>query len=81
MRTIRGCGIVKDQILRSGTSIGANIREAQYGYSEDDFVFKLQTLMQGENKMEKETLRKLLSSELKKGDGLAATTFLFHADT
>ena len=34
MRTIRGCGIVKDQILRSGTSIGANIREAQYGYSE-----------------------------------------------
>ena len=45
MRTIRGCGIVKDQILRSGTSIGANIREAQYGYSEDDFVFKLQTAM------------------------------------
>ena len=28
-----------------GTSIGANIREAQYGYSSDDFVFKLQTAL------------------------------------
>lgn len=43
MRPIRGCGIIKDQILRAGTSIGANIREAQYGYSSDDFIFKMQT--------------------------------------
>ena len=42
MRPVKGCGIIKDQILRAGTSIGANIREAQYGYSADDFVFKLQ---------------------------------------
>ena len=45
MRPVKGCGIIKDQILRAGTSIGANIREAQYGYSADDFVFKLQLAM------------------------------------
>ena len=45
MRPVKGCGIIKDQLLRSGTSIGANIREAQYGYSSDDFIFKLQTAL------------------------------------
>ena len=45
MRPVKGCGIIKDQILRSGTSIGANIREAQYGYSSDDFIFKIQTAL------------------------------------
>ena len=45
MRPVRGCGIVKDQILRAATSIGANIREAQYGYSDADFIFKMQTSM------------------------------------
>ena len=45
MRPVKGCGIIKDQILRSGTSIGANIREAQYGYSSDDFIFNLQTVL------------------------------------
>ena len=29
------------QILRSGTSIGANINEAQYGNSKADFIAKL----------------------------------------
>ena len=33
---------IKNQILRSGCSIGANIHEAQYAYSRDDFAFKLQ---------------------------------------
>ena len=45
MRPVKGCGIIKDQLLRAGTSIGANIREAQYGYSADDFIFKLQTAL------------------------------------
>ena len=45
MRPVKGCGAIKDQLLRAGTSIGANIREAQYGYSSDDFVFKLQTAL------------------------------------
>ena len=31
-----------DQFLRSGTSIGANIREAYYGSSKMDFISKLQ---------------------------------------
>lgn len=34
--------ILSKQILRSGTSIGANISEAQYGQSKADFVSKLQ---------------------------------------
>lgn len=31
-----------NQFLRSGTSIGANIREAKYAHSKADFVAKLQ---------------------------------------
>lgn len=31
-----------NQLLRSGTSIGANIHEAQYAHGKKDFVFKLE---------------------------------------
>ncbi len=34
--------VLSKQILRSGTSIGANIAEALYGSSRNDFVAKLQ---------------------------------------
>ncbi len=34
--------IISKQIARSGTSVGANINEAQYGSSKADFVSKLQ---------------------------------------
>ena len=34
--------IISKQIVRSGTSIGANINEANYGQSKADFVSKLQ---------------------------------------
>ena len=34
--------VMSKQILRSGTSIGANIREAKYAHSKADFVAKLQ---------------------------------------
>ena len=34
--------IVSKQIVRSGTSIGANINEANYGQSRADFISKLQ---------------------------------------
>ena len=34
--------ILSKQILRSGTSIGANIHEANYGHSKADFTAKLQ---------------------------------------
>lgn len=33
--------IISKQIVRSGTSIGANINEANYGQSKADFVSKL----------------------------------------
>ncbi len=33
--------VLSKQILRSGTSIGANINEAQYGHSKADFIAKL----------------------------------------
>ena len=33
--------IISNQIGRSGTSIGANIREANYAYSKADFIAKL----------------------------------------
>ena len=34
--------IISNQIGRSGTSIGANIHEAQYAHGKADFVSKLQ---------------------------------------
>ena len=34
--------IISKQIVRSGTSIGANINEANYGQSKADFISKLQ---------------------------------------
>ena len=34
--------MLTNQLIRSGTSIGANIREAFYGHSRADFVAKLQ---------------------------------------
>ena len=33
--------VISKQIVRSGTSIGANINEAQYGNSKADFIAKL----------------------------------------
>lgn len=34
--------VLTNQLLRSGTSIGANIREAFYGHGKADFIAKLQ---------------------------------------
>ena len=34
--------VLTNQLIRSGTSIGANIREAFYGHSKSDFIAKLQ---------------------------------------
>ncbi len=34
--------VLTNQLIRSGTSIGANIREAFYGHSTADFIAKLQ---------------------------------------
>lgn len=34
--------VLSKQLLRSGTSIGANITEAQCGFSRKDFLYKIQ---------------------------------------
>lgn len=34
--------MLTNQLLRSGTSIGANIREAQYAHGKADFISRLQ---------------------------------------
>ncbi len=41
--------IISNQIGRSGTSIGANIREAQYAHGKADFVSKLQIALKESN--------------------------------
>ena len=40
--SIKGHGSLRDQMMRSATSIGANIREANYARSKIDFAAKLQ---------------------------------------
>ena len=39
---IKGHYSLSNQLKRSGTSIGANIREAKYAHSRPDFIAKLQ---------------------------------------
>ena len=41
--------IVSNQIGRSGTSIGANIHEAQYAHGKADFIAKLQIALKEAN--------------------------------
>lgn len=38
---MQGKAVLKNQILKSGTSIGANIHEANYAQSKADFISKL----------------------------------------
>ena len=40
--SIKGHGSLRDQMMRSATSVGANIREANYARSKTDFSAKLQ---------------------------------------
>ena len=42
LRATKCEGVLINQFLRSGTSIGANVREAFYAHSKADFVSKLQ---------------------------------------
>ena len=41
--------IISNQVGRSGTSIGANIHEAQYAHSKADFISKLQIALKESN--------------------------------
>lgn len=40
--SLKGKSILTNQLLRSGTSIGANIHEANYASSKADFIAKMQ---------------------------------------
>ena len=40
--SLKGKFVLKNQLLRSGTSIGANVHEANYAQSKADFAAKLQ---------------------------------------
>lgn len=40
---------MKDQLARSGTSVGANIYEAQYAQSKRDFISKLEIALKESN--------------------------------
>ena len=40
--SLKGKSVLTNQLLRSGTSIGANIHEADYASSTPDFISKLQ---------------------------------------
>ena len=41
--------VISNQIGRCGTSVGANIREAQYSHSRADFIAKLQIALKEAN--------------------------------
>ena len=51
VKTLKGKreSIISNQIGRSGTSIGANIREAQYAHGKADFISKLQIALKEAN--------------------------------
>ena len=40
---IKGCAVFVNQVVRSSSSIGANIHEAKYAQSRADFINKLET--------------------------------------
>jgi len=44
--------VLSKQILRSGTSIGAHIREAEFGQSHSDFIHKMSIALKEANETE-----------------------------
>ena len=40
--SLKNCYTISNQLSRSGTSIGANIHEAQYAHGKADFISKLE---------------------------------------
>jgi len=65
----RTCDVIGKQLLRSGTSIGANVEEAQSGYSKNDFANKM-SIAQKEARESNYWLRLLRDSNQVKGDVL-----------
>ena len=50
--TIKGCTVFVNQLLRSVSSIGANIHEAKYAQSRADFVNKLEIVLKESSETE-----------------------------
>ncbi|MBQ7718185.1 MAG: four helix bundle protein [Clostridia bacterium] len=66
--------VISKQIVKSGTSIGANINEASYGQSKADFISKLHIALK-ETAETEYWLKLLVKSELlAEKDGEALTT-------
>jgi four helix bundle protein len=63
----RTCDIISRQLIRSGTSIGANVEEAQSGYSRNDFASKM-SIAQKEAREANYWLRLLMDSKQLKED-------------
>ncbi|MEM6399537.1 MAG: four helix bundle protein [Cyanobacteria bacterium P01_D01_bin.116] len=61
------CRILSNQLLRSGTSIGANVKEAQSAQSDKDFLNKLEIALKEERETEY-WLEILIESELVEKD-------------
>lgn len=51
-KDIKGRSVLINQLLRSGTSIGANIHEANYAQSRPDFISKMQIALKECNETE-----------------------------
>lgn len=49
---IRGCSVYINQILRSSSSIGANLHEARYAQSRADFISKLEIALKESSETE-----------------------------
>lgn len=65
--TIKGHYSLVNQLERSATSIGANIREANYAHSKADFIAKLQIALKESYETEYR-LELFLRSEILNGD-------------
>ena len=57
--------VLTNQLVRSGTSIGANIREAFYGHSKADFISKLQIALKECSHSKIKTLTSVFSRDHK----------------
>ena len=49
---ISGCTVYKNQLLKSSSSIGANIHEAKYAQSRADFIHKLEIALKESSETE-----------------------------
>ena len=50
--SIKGCSVYVNQLLRSSSSIGANVHEAKYAQSRADFINKLEIALKESSETE-----------------------------